>query len=88
MDADPFASSLDAAALTQGDRPYLIPMDADSVSFAALPHAMRPSYLTVHETLPYTSTSKLQRTELRNCRLPRWDVDAGRWLAGDRESTA
>src|ERR1700678_2218576 len=34
MDANPFASSLDAAALAQGDRPYLIPMEGDSVSFA------------------------------------------------------
>jgi crotonobetaine/carnitine-CoA ligase len=54
---------------------------------AALPVTMRPSYLTVHDSLPYTSTSKLQRTELRNCPLPRWDVDAGRWLAGSKEAT-
>ena len=54
---------------------------------AALPVTMRPSYLTVHDSLPYTSTSKLQRTALRNCQLPRWDVDAGRWLAAGKEVT-
>jgi carnitine-CoA ligase len=47
---------------------------------AALPSAMRPAYLTVHASLPYTATSKLRRTELRSCPLPRWDVEAAAWL--------
>jgi carnitine-CoA ligase len=48
---------------------------------AVLPPQMRPAYLTVHASLPYTETNKLRRTELRGCPLPRWDVDSGRWLA-------
>lgn len=55
---------------------------------AALPSQMRPAYLTVHADLPYTVTSKLRRSELRGCPLPRWDVEAGRWLVAPRAARA
>ena len=49
---------------------------------------MRPRYIALHESLPYTATKKLQRGRLKPFDAPTWDIEIGGWVDGPEQGLA